>query len=68
MKEIIKKELVERVIVEGPMDNRSRLLQELWDQGYEVRIVGPKPMDETRVDLSTVHIVAEKVIEDEWVQ
>lgn len=65
--DIINKEFVERIVVEGTYEDYTSLLVKLAEQGYTVRNAVPK-RNRDGVDFNIVHITAERVIENGTIQ
>ena len=54
------KKVFERVTVIGSMEERAKILDYLYNNGYKIRRSGPKSISPTRVDVSKFKAVAER--------
>ena len=61
----VESQLIERLTLEFPSDQRKVVLDWLYEQGYTLGRCGPKPIGVGKVDPNTQLYVAEKVIEIE---
>lgn len=58
----LKRTLIERVVLRGPMDDRRQAFKFCEDGGYRVARSGPRRVGTMKLDTSRYHIIAEREI------
>jgi len=56
----VHKKVIERITIIGSMEEKSKILDYVYDNGYRITRSGPKRISLTRVDLGKYKLVAER--------